>query len=204
MPSLQRHKERITRIAPKMTVPHALQFNGRGFNLRPFRRGDEISLAKNIRSPGTTRYTLCIPSPYTLAHARQWVKRNLALDRTGKQLERNFVIDIDGQVAGSVGLNTICGHRAELGYWLAAKYRDRGIMTAAVKLLTVYSIKKLALRRLYAYVLPGNKSSARVLQKAGYRYEGRLRGHALKNGKLQDLLVFGKVTSWRQPAGTQL
>lgn len=66
-------------------------------------------------------------------------------------------------------------------------------MTAAVKTLTEYVFKTLPLRRIYADVFLFNKASAKVLQKAGYRYEGRLRKHVLKNGKFIDALLFARV-----------
>jgi len=139
------------------------------FTLRPFRKGDEPSLAASINDKKIERYTQNIPYPYTAADARQWVSRNLKLDRDKTSNEKNFVVDIEGRVAGSVGLSGICGHRAELGYWLGVEYWGQGIVTEAVKMVTRYAFKELGLRRVYAHVVPANKASARVLEKAGYK-----------------------------------
>ena len=163
------------------------------FTLRPFRRGDEPSLAANINSKKIGRYTLNIPYPYKLEHARQWVKRNIENDGKKEKGERNFVIDLDGQVIGSVGLSGIKGHRAEIGYWLAAEHWGCGITTAAVKMVTAYAIKELGLRRVYAYVAPANKASSGVLKNSGYKYEGLIRKHAMKHGKPVDLQLFAKT-----------
>jgi len=46
------------------------------YKLRPFRRGDEPSIAANINDKKIERYTLAIPYPYGLKCARQWVKFN--------------------------------------------------------------------------------------------------------------------------------
>jgi RimJ/RimL family protein N-acetyltransferase len=163
------------------------------FTLRPFRKGDEPSLAVNINSRKIERYTLRIPYPYKPEYARQWVKHNIANDRKKEKTEHNFAIDVDGQVIGSVGLCGIEGHRAEIGYWLATEYWGFGIGTAAVKMVTKYAFKELALRRVYAYVVPANKASSRVLKNCGYKYEGLLRHHDMKKGRLQDSLLFAKT-----------
>lgn len=163
------------------------------FILRPFKKGDEASLVKNINNKKIAKYTLRIPYPYTLKDATFWILQNRKLWRKKVKSSLNFAIDISGEVVGGIGLNKIEGHEAELGYWLGEKYWGKGVMTAAVKALTEYVFKTLPLRRIYAEVFPFNKASAKVLQKAGYKYEGRLRKHVLKNGKFIDALLFARV-----------
>jgi len=163
------------------------------FTLRPFRKGDEPSLAANINSKKIERYTQNIPYPYTLENAKQWVKYNISNDLKKEKTERNFVIDVDGQVAGSVGVFGIRGHKAEIGYWLATSYWGCGIMTAAVKMVTKYVLREMGLRRVFARVVPANKASAGVLKNAGYKYEGLLRKDGVKHGKILDMLLFAKT-----------
>lgn len=165
----------------------------RKFILRPFKKGDEDSLQKHINNVEIARNTLHIPHPYMLKDARAWIKYNVKMDRKRKKTEINFAIDIDGQVVGCIGLDDIEGHQAEIGYWLGQQYSGQGIMTATVKLMTRYAFVNLGLSRIYAYVFLFNKASARVLKKAGYQYEGRLKKSAFKNGKFRDALLFAKV-----------
>ena len=163
------------------------------FTLRHFRKGDAPSLAANINCKDIERYTLHIPYPYTLENARQWVSLNFKNDKKKAPAMRNFVIDLDGQVIGSVGLSGIRGHLAEIGYWLGKDYWGCGITTAAVKMATEYAFKELGLRRVYARVIPANKASLSVLKKSGYKYEGLMRKHGMKHGKLVDLQLFAKT-----------
>lgn len=163
------------------------------YKLRPFRRGDEPSLAENINDRKIERYTLAIPYPYTLKAARQWVDLNRKLDRSKKSTQINLAIDMDGDVIGGIGLFAMNGHRAELGYWLGVKYWGRGIVPGAVKALTGYAFSQLKLRRVYAKVFPANKASARVLEKTGFKYEGRLIKDAVKRGRPVDGLLFAKT-----------
>jgi len=46
------------------------------------------------------------------------------------------------------------------------------------------------LERIYAGVFASNYASARVLEKGGYTFEGRLRNHVAKEGKTMDLLMY--------------
>ena len=163
------------------------------YKLRPFRRGDEPSIAENINDRKIERYTLNIPYPYTLEGAREWVDFNRKLARGKKKTQLNLAIDLDGKVIGGIGLSAMNGHRAELGYWLGVKYWGRGIVTVAVKTLTRYALKELKLRRVYAKAFVVNKASARVLEKAGYKYEGRLVNDAMKHGRPVDGLLFAKT-----------
>ncbi|HOI41565.1 MAG TPA: GNAT family N-acetyltransferase [Elusimicrobiales bacterium] len=164
-----------------------------GYKLRPFRKGDEPSLTENINHRKIERYTLRIPYPYSLEGARGWVGYNLKLARRRERTELNFAIDLDGQVIGGIGLFSMNGHSAEIGYWLGVKYWGRGIVSGAVKALTDHALRDMKLRRVYAKVFPVNKASVRVLRKAGYKYEGRLIKEHLKHGRPVDALLFART-----------
>lgn len=159
------------------------------FILRPLRNGDEKSLVKNINDKDIYRYTLRIPYPYTMKHAKQWIK--LAKKRNKNKI--NLAIVINGEVVGGIGINDIQKHKAEIGYWLGKKYWNKDIMTEAVKLMTNFGFNKLRLVRIYAHVRPDNKASTRILAKNGYKLEGVMRKEALKDGKFTDSLLYAKV-----------
>jgi RimJ/RimL family protein N-acetyltransferase len=167
--------------------------HSKNFILRPFRKGDEASLLKNINNRKIAKNTLAILYPYKLKYARSWINRNLKLNRKKNKEKINFAIDVNGEVIGGIGFKNIKGHRAEIGYWLGEKYWGQGIMTAALKKITEYGFNKLKLRRLEIGIFPFNKASIRVAEKAGYKYEGRMRKFVLKDKKLVDSLLFAKV-----------
>ena len=163
------------------------------FILRPYGKGDEESLARNINDKEIYRSTLRIPYPYTLEDAKEWVGKNLKEGKKKEPAEINFVIDINNEVAGGIGLSEIKGHQAEIGYWIASKYRNKGIMTLALKKVTKFGFEKIKLRRIYACVFPFNKASMRILKKNGYRLEGILIKEIKKGNKLLDNCLFAKV-----------
>lgn len=160
------------------------------FILRPYRKNDDKFLVKYANDKIVSRYISTMPYPYTLKDARKWIKRCI---RLSKKREKNFVIEIDRNFAGSISLWHIDKHKAELGYWVARKFWDKGIAKEAVKIVTNFGFNKLKLRRVYAYAFTKNKTSARVLEKNGYKFEGLLRKHANKDGRLIDSLLYAKV-----------
>lgn len=164
------------------------------FLLRQFKKGDETSLRQHINHKDIYRNTLRIPYPYTPKHARDWIKRCVEQEKKKEQKLTSFAIDINGQVVGSVSLSDINQkHKAELGYWLSKKYRNKGIMTQAVKLVSRYGFDKLKLKRIYASVYPKNTASKKVLEKNGYKPEGLLKKNYKKNNKLLDAMLYAKI-----------
>lgn len=63
-------------------------------------------------------------------------------------------------------------------------------MTEAVKQICKYVFGKSDIIRIYAEPFAYNKASCRVLEKAGFQYEGILRHNAVKNGKVIDMKMY--------------
>lgn len=88
---------------------------------------------------------------------------------------------------------------ADLGYWIAAPFWNRGLMTEAVTLLSRLAFEKLKLHRLKAGIYPENKASARVLTKVGFIHEGTLRKPRFRYGRWHDVLFFSMLESdWKK------
>lgn len=177
-------------MAIKIMIP---ALTAKGFILRPFRKGDEESLQRSINNRKIYRHTLRIPYPYTLKHARDWVKKCILQSRKKRLGEINFGIDINGELVGGVGLTNVEQHKAEIGYWLAEQHWGKGVMTGAVRLVCSFGFRRLKLRRIYAHVFVKNRASARVLEKAGFSLEGLMRKLHKKDGKFVDALTYAKV-----------
>jgi RimJ/RimL family protein N-acetyltransferase len=71
-------------------------------------------------------------------------------------------------------------------------------MTEAVSGFVDWAFPAFDLVRIYAGVYVRNPASARVLTKAGFAFEGRLRAQYFKEGEFLDGLLYAKV---RVPAG---
>ena len=66
-------------------------------------------------------------------------------------------------------------------------------MTEAVTAIADFCFKNFPLRRISAEVFSSYPASARVLEKAGFTFEGRLKYHVLKDGKLLDSLLYARI-----------
>ena len=104
-----------------------------------------------------------------------------------------FAITLDDKVIGSIGVfrqQNIHRQTAEMGYYIAEEHWGKGIMTDAVKQICEYVFKNSDILRIYAEPCAYNKGSCRVLEKAGFQYEGTLRNNAVKNGKVIDMKMY--------------
>jgi len=104
-----------------------------------------------------------------------------------------FAVTADSKVVGSIGVfrqENIHRQTGELGYYIAEEYWGKGIMTEAVKQICAYVFDKSDMIRIYAEPFAYNAASCRVLEKAGFQYEGTLRNNAVKNGKVIDMRMY--------------
>lgn len=131
-----------------------------------------------------------LPYPYTEQDGADFISAMLSADENETFA---FAITVDDKVVGSIGVfrqGNIHRLTAELGYYLAEEYWGRGIMTEAVRQICQYVFEKSDIIRIYAEPFAYNAASCRVLEKAGFQYEGTLRNNAVKNGKVIDMKMY--------------
>jgi [ribosomal protein S5]-alanine N-acetyltransferase len=157
--------------------------------VRSWRRGDAPSVARYANNYKVWRNVRDrFPHPYTLMDAEEWV-RYAAREKP----EVSFAIEVGGEAAGGLGLvlgEDIHRRTAEIGYWLGEPFWGRGIMSEAVRALTDYAFQTFDLARVYAGVFESNPASMRVLEKAGYSFEARLRKAVTKEGRTMDEYIY--------------
>lgn len=159
--------------------------------LRPWCLEDKAALLRHADNPNVAR-NLCnmFQSPYTEADADAWLSACLATEGPC----RKFAIEIEGEVAGGIGIHPredVLAKTAEIGYWLGELHWGRGYMTEALRAVVSYTFRTLAYHRLEAGHFGWNMASGRVLEKAGFRLEGCQRERFFKNGEFTDNLVYG-------------
>ncbi len=158
------------------------------FTLRAWRETDLASLVRYADNLNIARFlTNAFPHPYTEADGRAFLAT--AVGNPGLR-----AIDVDGEAVGSIGIfpqTDIHEHNAEMGYWLAEPFWGRGIMTRAVREMAAYGFSTFPdVTRIFARPFSTNPASQRVLEKAGFTLEARLRDALYKNGAYMDELIF--------------
>jgi RimJ/RimL family protein N-acetyltransferase len=178
-------------MQPTLSTPRLL--------LRPYSAADAPAacrLAGDIRIADTT---MAIPHPYTMKTAEAWI----ATHAKGfeQKTEMIFAVETksDNQLTGTVSLLNISGTdaRAELGYWISVDNWGKGFCTEAVLRLIQFATEELGITRITALCFARNPASARVMEKAGLKREGCLVQHLFKNGRYEDLLLYGLVLPGR-------
>jgi RimJ/RimL family protein N-acetyltransferase len=135
------------------------------------------------------------PYPYTLDDARKWLRICARRERETEWAIARLVNEhaSSSEYIGGVGVHPmpdVYRLSAEVGYWLAEPFWGKGIATAAVKAVVNYVFTDFEFIRLHAGVFAWNPASARVLEKAGFSLESRMRKAVLKDGKIVDQLMY--------------
>jgi ribosomal-protein-alanine N-acetyltransferase len=114
-----------------------------------------------------------VPHPYPRGGGATFALAAIAGWRKGS--DRTFSVTVDDAFAGLISLMSInrLQASAQVGYWVAVPYWGAGVATAALRLAVRVSFDELKLVELAAGCLDGNVASARVLEKNGFREQGR-------------------------------
>ncbi len=153
--------------------PLTVRLVGPRIVLRPLEDKD----TKRLQQYANDHFIACnttVPYPYTLSHARSFIQHTHYQLQNRDALPLAVCLRENDAFCGMCSLVTIrwSEWEAELGYWMGRPFRRRGYTYEAVRLMVRYAFESLRLHRIYAGVLPQNTISARLLQKAGFRYRG--------------------------------
>ena len=79
---------------------------------------------------------------------------------------------------GSIGIVAVDEQSGygEIGYWVSAEHRRRGVATRSVRLLAEWALSERGLREVGLQIDPRNANSRGVAEKAGFRFAGVIDG----------------------------
>lgn len=167
--------------------------------IRKWRMSDAVDLARALSNRNVQdNLRDGLPYPYTEWDGKAYISEMLSANGNGTFA---FAITVGDRAVGSIGAfrqENIHSRTAELGYYLAEEYWGRGITTDAVKQICAYVFGNSDMIRIFAEPFAYNAASCRVLEKAGFQYEGTLRSNAVKNGKVIDMKMYSLLkTDWQ-------
>ncbi|KAL1841611.1 hypothetical protein VTJ49DRAFT_6788 [Mycothermus thermophilus] len=175
--------------------------------LRPLHASDAPALQRAADSPNVARFlSYRFSSPYTLPDAFQWIVYALRFRVPGypEVIPSLGICDPETNTfLGGIGVKTredVEKGCLEVGYWIGEESWGKGIMTEACKeyvrwLFKVYP----GVNRLEAGVFSGNDASVKVLERAGFVYEGTRRKAAVKHGEVFDIVMYGLLREECEP-----
>lgn len=149
------------------------------FELRPWTTSDAADLRRAVLSSPDLARELGDPGLGSDAACSRFIEGVLA---PGEATTVHRAICLDETVVGSVGLSHIERRHdtAWVSYWVAAKFRGRGLATRGLIALTDHAFRDLGLFRLELGHRTDNVASCRVAERAGFAVEG------IERSKLRD------------------
>ena len=162
------------------------------FILRPLTETDRDALVKygNNRSIWRNMRNI-FPHPYTMDDADKMIERV-------SKSTTVFCINYNNECIGVIGCfpqTDVYSKSAELGYWLAEPFWSKGIMRIAVQKICEYVFRDFDIVRIYASVYEWNPASMKVLENAGFKFEGISRKSVFKDGQLLDEYRYALLSS---------
>ncbi len=159
--------------------------------IRKWQIDDQYDLAKILNNQKTMNHLRDgLPYPYTVEDAKEYISSML---QANQEKMFAFAISVDEHVIGSISvtrLDNIHYCTGELGYYIGEDYWGKGYATSAVKQVCQYVFEHSDIIRIFAEPFAYNTASCRVLEKAGFIYEGTLHKNAIKNGQVQDMKMY--------------
>ncbi|QIK39659.1 GNAT family N-acetyltransferase [Pontivivens nitratireducens] len=110
----------------------------------------------------------------------------------------------DGVLLGAITLDNIQrgpAQYATVGYWMGQQFTGHGYMSEALQAVVAHAFGPLDLSRVQAATLPENAASRRVLEKAGFRYEGVAQSFLQIAGKWRTHVVYACLRQDRRGRG---
>jgi RimJ/RimL family protein N-acetyltransferase len=131
------------------------------------------------------------PHPFSEAHGLQ-----LVLWAQAQQPETAFTLEVNGEAVGMFHRypqRDVYRGSAEVGFWLGRAYWGRGIATTVLRSVVEHTFANTETCRLFAQVFEWAPASMRVLEKAGFLCEARLRRAVIKDGRTGDAFLYAII-----------
>jgi RimJ/RimL family protein N-acetyltransferase len=178
--------------------------------LRKIKLSDADSIFEHANNPLIAKHTH-VPFPYTKKDAIVFIRKTqrllmcLSQNRKDMNSQKKCSVQLgitlknaqkNARVIGMIALMNIDfkNKHAEIGYWLSQKYWGQNIMTNAIFLILAYGFEELGLERIYAKIMHPNIASAKLLEKVGFTFEGRLRKTLLRDSEWIDDLSYSLLS----------
>lgn len=122
-----------------------------------------------------------------------WAQRSITEDNAVPLLLLRREDDV---LLGAVTLDNIRRGPAQsgtLGYWIGEPHARQGYMREAIEAVVHYGFAMLDLSRMEAACLPENVASRRVLEKAGFKYEGVAQSYLQIDGRWRNHVLYANL-----------
>jgi RimJ/RimL family protein N-acetyltransferase len=176
--------------------------HGKSVTLREFREDDAHNALQVI---GDDRVTYWLSFDSRDRRAAQAMVKG-AVERASIEPRAEYYLAIartdTDSLVGFIRLALTGVKAAKLGYAVRAEDWKKGYGSEAVCLMLAFAFESCGLHRVTAAIGPDNIRSISIINKFGFKYEGRLRDHVYTNGDWRDSLLYSILSHEWHPDGT--
>lgn len=136
----------------------------------------------------------CSTLPYSRHTLRTYLEQS-SQDLYAESQARFIITLPDDKSAGMIDLANFDPHnsRAEVCIGILDEYRQQGIASEALLLLTTYALNFLHLHQLYAYVPSDNEASLQLFKKVGFEITAQLKEWIRDNAEYKDVFLMQMI-----------
>lgn len=159
-------------------------------SLRGFQPTDVAAVQRWFNNREATATLMEQRSEFTVSDAEGWVAR--AMDDSGE--DRKYAILVEGHEE-PVGFTALYGlfrqTAPELGALIGDDLRGKGVGRRAEALTIVKAFDEFGAHRVYGRIPAYNEAAKRVVTSLGWKHEGTMRGHLLRDAGAADCEIWG-------------
>ncbi|AQX86768.1 GNAT family N-acetyltransferase [Elizabethkingia bruuniana] len=160
--------------------------------LSPLKESDIPLITEYLQEKIISDNTSHIPYPYSESDARTWLK--MSDDALTAKTGYTFAIrEKEGKIIGAIGLHDRGDDKAELGYWIAVPFWNKGYATEAASAILNFGIKELKFHKIYATHFIHNPASGKIMEKIGMQKEAVLKHHMKKEEQYLDIQMYSLI-----------
>jgi RimJ/RimL family protein N-acetyltransferase len=156
--------------------------------LRPLDIADARALFAAHGDPGAHRFWSS-PAHASVDETERYLADTLAM--TGAHAWA--ITEAGGEALGRIALFVLRDGVGEIGVIVRRDAQGRGLASKALKLVTDFGFKTLALHRIYSDIDPDNSASIALFLRAGYAREALLRGNWKTHLGVRDSVIMAKL-----------
>jgi aminoglycoside 6'-N-acetyltransferase len=170
--------------------------------IRRFRVSDAEALASYRSDPAVARLQGW-EAPYSVAEARRFIDSlaGVSPGQRGKWFQFAVTLRRDEALIGDCALRTTCRdpRQAELGFSFATAHQRQGFASEAVGGILRYAFTTLEMHRVFSVTDTRNEAAQRLLERTGFRCEGRFIDAAWFKGAWVCEVLYAQLASeWRR------
>ena len=135
------------------------------------------------------------PAPYSREALWQYLQQYTGDIYAQRQLRLMITLTDDGTPVGTVDFLNFdpLNNRAELGLFIAAEHRGKGLGRQALERLTTYAREHLGLRQLYVFIALDNEVCLTLFEDFGYRRAGVLQSWVKRDNTYRDVALLQMI-----------